>query len=479
MANLLEIAQWIAGIYQLEESDPVQGGDPAAGGIDNLPHQQLAQRTAYLKQLIDAINTELAGVQPSLGYTPVNRAGDAMQGILTLFADPANNMDAVTKQYLINFVNAALNGVVTSFKQPVRVAAPGNIALNGLQTVDGVALAAGDRALLPNQTNAAQNGIWVAAAGAWARGTDANTAALLKGAYVVATEGAANHDTAWMMITDGAITVDTTSISWQYQENALLITASTGLQRIGNDIQIANGGVTAAMLAAGAAVGNFGFTPVNKAGDNLAGAINKKHGDDIASGTTTDIGAATGENVTVTGTATITRFGIIQAGTERSVTFSGNLTITYDAIYMILPGAVDLPVKAGDVCRFESLGANKWRLTDYQPATTFNAHAQKIINLADGAASGEAIHAGQFTGIFAINGYRKFPDGMIIQWGNVSAGNGGNITFPIAFPNAAYTVIACLSGSNNTYTVVNNLSTTGFTSMNGSSYGTLWMAIGK
>jgi len=47
MANLLENPLWEAGIYQLEESDPVMGGEE---GIDNLQAKQLANRTGWLKQ---------------------------------------------------------------------------------------------------------------------------------------------------------------------------------------------------------------------------------------------------------------------------------------------------------------------------------------------------------------------------------------------------------------------------------------------
>ncbi|XXQ53575.1 hypothetical protein ACA040_002246 [Xenophilus aerolatus] len=44
MANLNETDEWFAGIYQLEEDDPVLGG-PA--GIDNLAPRQLASRSLY------------------------------------------------------------------------------------------------------------------------------------------------------------------------------------------------------------------------------------------------------------------------------------------------------------------------------------------------------------------------------------------------------------------------------------------------
>lgn len=46
MADLVETQNFDAGIYQLETTDPVEGGP---GGIDNRQAQQLANRTAWLK----------------------------------------------------------------------------------------------------------------------------------------------------------------------------------------------------------------------------------------------------------------------------------------------------------------------------------------------------------------------------------------------------------------------------------------------
>lgn len=50
MVAITEKAEWSAQIRQIEEDDPVQGGE---NGIDNIPHQQLANRTAYLKERLD------------------------------------------------------------------------------------------------------------------------------------------------------------------------------------------------------------------------------------------------------------------------------------------------------------------------------------------------------------------------------------------------------------------------------------------
>jgi hypothetical protein len=49
------------------------------------------------------IQTQLDGKQEALGFVPVNKAGDTMLGLLTLFADPSLAMHAVTLTYLENF----------------------------------------------------------------------------------------------------------------------------------------------------------------------------------------------------------------------------------------------------------------------------------------------------------------------------------------------------------------------------------------
>jgi len=55
-----------------------------------------------------------------------------------------------------------------------------------------------------------------------------------------------------------------------------------------------------------------------------------------------------------------------------------------------------------------------------------------------------------FSGAFATNGYRVFPDGTIIQWGvlTISDSTGkSTVTFPIAFPNAALACVGYYKGA--------------------------------
>jgi hypothetical protein len=60
---------------------------------------------------------------------------------------------------------------------PVRAASTANLTLSGTQTIDSIAVVAGDRVLAKDQTNQLENGIYVVASGAWTRATELPTAA--------------------------------------------------------------------------------------------------------------------------------------------------------------------------------------------------------------------------------------------------------------------------------------------------------------
>ena len=64
MANLKETAQSEEGIYQWETTDPVLGGE---NGVDNKPTRQLANRTVWLKQELEAAQQSLANRLISAG----------------------------------------------------------------------------------------------------------------------------------------------------------------------------------------------------------------------------------------------------------------------------------------------------------------------------------------------------------------------------------------------------------------------------
>lgn len=116
-----------------------------------------------------------------------------------------------------------LDGLSSSaaIKGPCRVATTGNIALYGLQTIDGVVVASGDRVLVKDQEAAWQNGIYIVDTGPWRRSRDFNqTRDVVRGTLVVVTSGAAQAGFQFAVDTDGAISIGTTNIVFAIQVNS-------------------------------------------------------------------------------------------------------------------------------------------------------------------------------------------------------------------------------------------------------------------
>lgn len=110
-------------------------------------------------------------------------------------------------------------------------------------------------------------------------------------------------------------------------------------------------------------------TKLDKTGGSLSGALNLAATIDIASATTTAIGAVNSNSVQITGTVSITSLGVAAAGVNRTVTFAGALTLTHNATSLILPGGANITTSVGDVAVFVSLGAGSWRCTGYMRAS--------------------------------------------------------------------------------------------------------------
>ena len=158
---------------------------------------------------------------------------------LTGLNEPVNPGDAATK----NYVDMTVQGLDP--KASVKAATVANIAsLSGTMTIDGVALVAGDRVLVKDQTTASQNGIYVVAAGAWTRASDANTWNNLISAYVFAEQGTVNAEMGFICTIDTGGTLGTTAIIFQQFSGAGQVLAGAGLTKSGNtiDINTANSG---------------------------------------------------------------------------------------------------------------------------------------------------------------------------------------------------------------------------------------------
>ena len=132
--------------------------------------------------------------------------------IVTLLID--DTIVKATRAWVASYVADEIAKL--DFKQSVRVATTANIVLSAPQIIDGVAVVAGDRVLVKNQAVAKDNGIYVAATGAWARAKDADVGAEVTSALIVSVEqGATLADTRWQLVTDGVIVLGTTPLIFQ------------------------------------------------------------------------------------------------------------------------------------------------------------------------------------------------------------------------------------------------------------------------
>lgn len=92
-----------------------------------------------------------------------------------------------------------------------RAASTANLVLDGPQTIDGVAVVAGNRVLAKNQTAPAENGLYDVALGAWSRTADT----LEHGTHVFVELGTTNGAAGFELTTADPIVVGTTPLTFE------------------------------------------------------------------------------------------------------------------------------------------------------------------------------------------------------------------------------------------------------------------------
>jgi len=162
-------------------------------------------------------------------------ANQSMGGFrLTNLGAPVSSTDAANKEY----VDSVAEGLKP--KAAVRVATTANITLSGLQTIDGVSLVAGDRVLVKDQTNAAENGIYVVSAGTWSRADDFDELTPIdeiKGAYVPAIEGTQNQGKLFVCASSPT-TLGTDPINFVFFNSVANLIGGDGISISGNVIDV-------------------------------------------------------------------------------------------------------------------------------------------------------------------------------------------------------------------------------------------------
>ena len=236
----------------------------------------------------------------------------------TVSTTPSGSTDIANKSY----VDTVAQGLDT--KASCLAATTVNITLSAPQTIDGIALVAGDRCLVKNQSTAADNGIYLVAAGSWTRALDMDTWAEVPGAYVFIQTGTTQADTGWVCTSNAGGTIGVTAITWAQFSGAgsgvsslnfgttglTPASVTTGAITVAGTLAVANGGTNATT----ASITSFN----NITGYTAAGATGTTSTNLVFSASPTFTGTLGAAAITasttlgVTGVSTLTGGAVIQ-----------------------------------------------------------------------------------------------------------------------------------------------------------------------
>lgn len=238
--------------------------------------------------LSNIANASLTNSQITLGTTSIALGGTSLApaGLtsVTVTQNPSTDFQLATKQYVDTLVSSGI-----TYHAPVKYEVPsGNLNAtynNGTAgvgatltnagalvafTPDGTVASVNDRILVYNQTNPAENGVYVvttvgSGSVAWVltRASDANTYALKdpnglgNGDAFFITSGATGAGETYVCNTVGVITFGTTAITFVQISATQIYSAGTGLTLTGTSFSISNTAVTAGAYGSATQVGTF------------------------------------------------------------------------------------------------------------------------------------------------------------------------------------------------------------------------------
>jgi len=182
---------------------------------------------------------------------------NVLQNRILNLADPVNDYDASNKRYVdsvaqgLRVIPSALAATTSdlgaTFNQFQNTL---TASINGAFSVDGVtSWSVGDRVLVKDQTNAAENGSYIVTTVGngttpWklTRGEYFNETSEIPGSFQFVTDGTVNNGTGWVAQVDDAETfaINTDDVNWYQFSGAGSYTAGYGLTLTGTEFRITN-----------------------------------------------------------------------------------------------------------------------------------------------------------------------------------------------------------------------------------------------
>ena len=256
-----------------------------AVGADQLAANAVVSASIVSDAITQAKIADDAVGADQLAANAVVFASVASSAYETNLASSASSSKLVTAAASKAYADSVASGL--DLKESCMVASTGNLTLSGTQTIDGVAVTAGKRVLVKDQSTGTQNGIYVCAAGAWSRASDFDTGAAEAGAFTFVEQGTVNGDNGFVCTNNaGSDVVGTDALTFTQFSGAGQITAGDGLAKSGNTLsvnvddssleissdalQVKASGITNAMLAGSIANAKLSNSTVSYGGVSLS-----------------------------------------------------------------------------------------------------------------------------------------------------------------------------------------------------------------
>ena len=470
MANLKEQEKWEDGVYQIEENDPVLGGE---NGITNKPIKQLANRTLWLKKALELFGKKSApkdltenstSTADESGHSHKLPIGSTTQkGIWQATSDTGVDSDGLVLTakagkklaQLIATVQLALNNYIPLNKRSsaVNSESEDNLATSkaakiaydkGIEAktaADNAQRTANDGVSKANAAQTSANQAKSAADNAQRTANDANNNANNR----VSKSG--DTMTGLLSVPKIHLTENSTGESLKFGDDAWLgdadVSNAVGVKGQQNPEQ--------GYIAYGANKKRFGFDGANFVAESGLGAQwfgSQKRGEgayahqwQTVAPYYIDAGNANGSNI---------YFPYLKGKVINGDGWGSAFSFGYTT-----PGARN-QFGFGIIHLIEDNGAErKWV---FEHNGNFNSAGDVIT--ANGKSLNEAVLHSNFSQNLSGNGWCKLPNGLIMQWG---ISNGGWVNFPIAFPHQCFSVIGTPNGGGNYENyIIFNISNTRF-----------------